>query len=289
MDIKKFQFYESRIELFLEKLNKNSFLLDSCKLNALYYPSKDHVTFAKRLELTALPIQEGEVYGGEWENAWFHFSAEMPQSYIGKNIAVRLNLGGEIMICDDNGVPIYGLTHTSVFALNYTKEYFTIIKNAKQGDKIDFWCEAAAHGLIGKENALDDSIDNCCGLCSIMEVGIFHEDLWQFYADFRIVHSLFKSYDPKSARAVQLLVALNEAINIYEDNSLNAGKARLPLQKILNCRALDSEFTTTTIGHAHIDVGWLWQVKESIRKAARTFASQIDLIQKYPDYKQYGL
>ncbi len=40
----------------------------------------------------------------------------------------------------------------------------------------------------------------------------------------------------------------------------------------------------TGIGHAHLDTGWLWPVKESVRKCARTFASQIAMIEKYPGY-----
>ena len=40
----------------------------------------------------------------------------------------------------------------------------------------------------------------------------------------------------------------------------------------------------TAVGHAHIDTGWLWPVKETIRKCARTFTTQLDLIDRYPDY-----
>ena len=38
------------------------------------------------------------------------------------------------------------------------------------------------------------------------------------------------------------------------------------------------------LGHAHLDVAWLWQVKHSVRKAARTFANALRLMELYPDY-----
>ena len=38
------------------------------------------------------------------------------------------------------------------------------------------------------------------------------------------------------------------------------------------------------MGHAHIDTGWLWPVRETIRKSARTFSSALDLIERYPGY-----
>ncbi len=45
-----------------------------------------------------------------------------------------------------------------------------------------------------------------------------------------------------------------------------------------------SALTVTAVGHAHIDTAWLWPVRETIRKCARTFASQLRLIERYPDY-----
>ena len=42
--------------------------------------------------------------------------------------------------------------------------------------------------------------------------------------------------------------------------------------------------TVHGVGHAHIDTGWLWPVKETVRKCARTYAAQLDLIERYPEY-----
>lgn len=38
-------------------------------------------------------------------------------------------------------------------------------------------------------------------------------------------------------------------------------------------------------GHSHLDVAWLWTVKEIHRKCARTFSNNIALMKKYPDFK----
>ena len=39
-----------------------------------------------------------------------------------------------------------------------------------------------------------------------------------------------------------------------------------------------------SVGHAHLDIAWKWQTKHSKRKAARTFANAIRLMDLYPDY-----
>ncbi len=38
-------------------------------------------------------------------------------------------------------------------------------------------------------------------------------------------------------------------------------------------------------GHSHLDVAWLWTVKEITRKTARTFANNLALMDNYPDFR----
>ena len=37
-------------------------------------------------------------------------------------------------------------------------------------------------------------------------------------------------------------------------------------------------------GHAHIDSAWLWPVRETVRKCARTFTNVMDLMDQHPDF-----
>ena len=39
-----------------------------------------------------------------------------------------------------------------------------------------------------------------------------------------------------------------------------------------------------SVGHAHLDIAWMWQTKHSVKKAARTFANALRLMELYPDY-----
>lgn len=38
------------------------------------------------------------------------------------------------------------------------------------------------------------------------------------------------------------------------------------------------------IGNCHIDTAWLWPYAETRRKIARSWASQLDLLERYPEY-----
>jgi alpha-mannosidase len=40
----------------------------------------------------------------------------------------------------------------------------------------------------------------------------------------------------------------------------------------------------TAIGHAHIDLAWLWRLQHSREKASRTFSTALHLMRQYPEY-----
>jgi len=39
------------------------------------------------------------------------------------------------------------------------------------------------------------------------------------------------------------------------------------------------------VGHAHIDAAWLWRKDETERVCQATFASVLELMKRYPDFK----
>ncbi len=60
---------------------------------------------------------------------------------------------------------------------------------------------------------------------------------------------------------------------IHESAELAAGEARL-----------DLSHRVTAVGHAHIDTAWEWPIREAKRKVARSWSTQLALMDEYPDY-----
>ena len=52
----------------------------------------------------------------------------------------------------------------------------------------------------------------------------------------------------------------------------------------LNGFALDPSHRITAVGHAHIDTAWEWPIREAKRKVARSWSTQLALMDTYPDY-----
>ena len=280
--------YREHIRLFLER-RKTDIYGESIPLKAEFAHSVRPVKFSGIGNLTFRPAAEGDRWGEKWESAWFHLQGEVPENWQGKTAALLLNLGGEILLTDAAGVPLCGLTAGSVHDPEFTKERW-VIGEVSGGEKVEFYAEAAANHLFGVdlpyEVALntphpEGSFDAVVKTVRLVE---FRTNVWKLLLDIRVIFDAMNALPEEDYRANIMLHTLHQAVCIYQDDPDKAVQAGEVLQKLLKQPATASALTVYAVGHAHLDVGWLWPVRESIRKAARTFASQLRLMEKYPEY-----
>jgi alpha-mannosidase len=92
---------------------------------------------------------------------------------------------------------------------------------------------------------------------------------------------------PTSPRRMRILQALDDALDRLDlqDIAGTAASARAALADVLASPAEASAHHIAAIGHAHIDSAWLWPIRETIRKVARTTASMTQLMEQEPDFK----
>jgi alpha-mannosidase len=55
-------------------------------------------------------------------------------------------------------------------------------------------------------------------------------------------------------------------------------------ETVTNYSPLDSSHMITAVGHAHIDTAWEWPLREARRKVARSWSTQLALMDQHPDY-----
>ena len=291
--------HERIFKIFLDRLKAltadrfQDMYPDSIVLEAEYARTKEPVPFDERLKLEYKPVREGDAWGEAWESGWFHLTGTVPGSFAGKELCLRLNTESEILIFDEKGVPACGLTDRSIciYDSRYSKDRFPL-KNAKAGSRIDVWFEAAANSLTGIALPAAEEKDPAHPLGSYfphvtsLRLCMFDREVWLFLLEMETLTKLLEKTGPDDYRGKQLLHALNRAADVYGHDPANAAEARRILREsVFQWKAEDGALTAYSIGHAHIDVGWLWPVRESTRKAARTFSSQLALMEQYPEYK----
>ena len=285
---REFDLYLDRARHFYKRLADELFF-ETVPMEAEFRHCADPVPYAKRLEGEYRPIREGERWGGPWDSGWFRLTAEVPAAWAGKPVALAVNLNGEALLFRD-GVPYFGFSGGSVFGENYRKEIFQLPYEVAAGQKLEFWVEAAANSLFGMEMNGEPSLHTLYpygdykGVANKLRIGLFNRELWHLRLDFEVLLDLVSVLPPRGRRTDEIVMAMNDAANRFAENPANAGIAREALKKVLSRPAVSSAMTACATGHAHIDTGWLWPVRESIRKCARTFASQLLLLEQYPDY-----
>ena len=288
MPAKEIQIYIDRIERFYQRLPK-AFIQKYIHFDAEYSHSKDPVSFKDRLDGKYTAITEGENWGKAWESAWFKLTAKVPEDWAGMDIYAELDFSGEGLVFDAEGKALQGITNGSIWDPNFARNLVPL-KHVCADETLELWIEAAANSLFGVYLDADPDQDNESRFgyfdakVEKIRLGVFSRDVWHLWLDMRVIRGLILRLPEESVRRARVIRAANDAINIYLDNPENAAAARKALETELGKPASASDLKVSAVGHAHIDTGWLWPVRETIRKCARTFATQLSLMEEYPDY-----
>lgn len=290
MHREKFWLYAEHAESFRLRLLRDWVFPESVAFDAEYIHSIDPVPFAQRMNGERKKAEEGTVWGHAWESAWFHLTATIPDKWKGRAVVARINLGGEALVFDETGCPVYGLTSCCVFDATFSKEEYPLTSACAGGEAIDLWVEAAANELFGiqtdpnnggPENKRHGWFE---GKVRKLSLSVCDTEAMALAYDLEIALNLIKDMPEFSARRTQLIQTINDAIVLFAEDAAQFPVMRKLLGSVLYRPAHASDLTAISVGHAHIDTGWLWRVRETIRKCGRTFASQVALLEKYPEY-----
>lgn len=286
---KEVEFYWRRANVFRDRV-KEEIYSEQVDLQCEYARSQDPVKFPDRLALAYKPLHRGEKWGENWESAWFHITGSVPEHFAGREIALLADFGGEALIFDAEGTPVYGLTNASAFSDRYTKNRYLLKGSHSAGEKLEFWIEGAANGLFGlvfekeKELRRQHPQGRFTGTLVSCSLAVFEREVWHLYLDLLVLCSLIEGLPENDFRRGRFLHRISKAADAYNDTPGNAAAARAVLKQIFDVAPSASMMTAHAVGHAHIDTGWLWPVRETIRKCARTYSSQLALMEEYPDY-----
>lgn len=251
------------------------------ELHAEAWITPEPVPFVERQSGEHKLLTLGQSWGQLWDCAWFHFTGVVPESAAGQAVALLIDLSGEACIVDEQGCPVLGLTTVnSEFDLSLGrpgKRVVPLTLNSSGREVVDLWADAGCNDLFGKYR---DS-----GTLKEAHIALYDEEMHQLYHDFEVLHELMTHLSPNKARYHRILAALHKASNeLIAYTSEEARRARAILASELAKTGGTPSLTIRAIGHAHIDLAWLWPLRETIRKGARSFATVLALMERYPDY-----
>lgn len=249
-------------------------------LSVTAYVTSEPVSFKDRRSGRKIELKPGQKWGELFDCAWFHFTGNVPAAAAGLDTVLLIDINGEACVMDSQGNPVLGLTSIPSgwdSDIHTSKAVVPVAKRGKPGQRIDLWADGGCNDLFGvlKNNGV---LAQAC-------IAVRNPQMHGLYYDLEVLHDLMREVPENSARYHQIFMALSDAYaSMYQYTEPEAAIARGKLARELARKNGDSCLAISAIGHAHIDLAWLWPIRETLRKGARTFSTVLRLMDQYPDY-----
>lgn len=262
-------------------------LLEKChddvlSLNVEFAYSDEPIDFKDISSLTFKPIQKGEVWSTQnFGCAWFHLTGKLDKDMDRSNLMLDFANGGEALLVDKTGHAIKGFTAGSrVFEYRNqmsVKRYYPVDENVMDADgNIDIYIDGASNNILG------DFKD----VCTLEAAAIVREnkEMQDLYFDCDTLFDYCLAMPFTNEKKIKVLYGLRKVMNLITYNAPDIYPRAKAIINDLYAMEGEEPIQVTAVGHAHLDLAWLWPIRESKRKAKRTFANAIDLMKRYPKY-----
>jgi len=259
---------------------KNHVYYKICDLDMTIYFSKEPLTYADRMKGEKRKVNVGERWGDLFDCAWFNITGTVPKSGENQPLVFIMDINGEAVIYDDTGCPYRGITNVNT-QFDRTqglpgKRVVRYKNDAKEGEKIDFWMDAGCNDLFGNYRS---------GTVVEMYLAGCNYTARKLYYDFFVMFDWMKSLSNEDPARYELMDALFEIRDTLIDYTPEEYEHCFTITKrMLSKENGEVPFKLTAIGNSHLDLAWVWPIRETKRKAARTFSTALENMDRYDEY-----
>ncbi len=249
------------------------------------------VPFTAAVTQRFAPFAIGEAWGRPWGTVWFHVTGTVPDAWTGPaELAVNLGFTGAQPGFQAEGTA-YTADGTVISAIEPRRRHLPL---GPAGSAVDLYVEAAANPDVAGSwtfsptplgdlaTAGSDPIHRL----TEMHAALLDVPVWELHQDVWTLSGLVGELPGDLPRRAEILRALERAVDVVDpdDVSGTAEAGRAELAAVLASPAHASAHRLHAVGHAHIDSAWLWPVRETVRKVARTFSNALALMDTDPDF-----
>ncbi|MFZ4809883.1 MAG: alpha-mannosidase [Ilumatobacteraceae bacterium] len=236
------------------------------------------------------PFSVGTRWGRPWGTTWFRMSGSLPVAWVDQPVEAVIDLGYGAR---HPGFQAEGLVWLDGAPLQGVHPRRQAVPLDLGAGPFSFLVEGAANPALGASyvpspmGSLQTAPDAPLYTLRTADLAVLDREVFGLCLDVEVLFGVMQALgfdDPRRARLLRQLEQAFDAIDVDHVSS-TAPDARALLVAALDLPARASSMRVVGVGHAHIDSAWLWPVRETIRKCARTFASAVRLMDEYPDYR----
>jgi len=225
-------------------------------------------------------------WGGLDRTTWFRARFVLPAEYRGRCAVALLKIAGQTYIegigpSDESGDALAFVNGVATQGIDRNHEDIVLTPEARGGECFEIALEACPGPRFDAMHVFRRA-----------DMAVFNQGVWDFYWDATVALDVHAELDGESADARRLLDAVTQAV--FKVDLQHAGTpaffaslehARHFLRALLLLfRGSRGMGQLALIGHSHIDTAWLWPLRETQRKVARTWSTALRLMERYPEF-----
>lgn len=225
------------------------------------------------------PVSRDLVWGEPDGYYWFAGIATVPQAAAGRRLFCLIEAQfGSVMGRSDPQCLVRVNGRIAQGADGNHRE-FLLSETAQAGEPFEIVIEA---GTIEDRRQLGFA----CRL-------LLHDALAEkLYYDLKVPLDVARLLKPDDARRTRILGHIDAALRVIDLRdgdparfAASLGAAESIADRIYAEADAEAMPRIIATGHTHIDIAWLWRVRETRQKVARSFATALSLMEQYPDYR----
>ena len=257
---------------------------------AAYHVHGEPVPAAAAFAAEYAPFGVGDPWGPAWDTTWFRLRGTIPGTWSGQEVHLGFAIGnagetgfGAEALLFRHGESVQGLSPNHRSAL--------ISDRAEGGEVVELFVEAAANppspfGANPWPLLMAEPHGRPLFTLAKADLHTVDPAFEAFFHDFRVAVELLFELPDTEPRQARLLAGLERACDllILPDIRSSWPEVAPMVHALLGDRAAPASHRVSAVGHAHLDTAWLWPLRETVRKCARTFSTVLALMDRYPEY-----
>ncbi|KDQ11808.1 glycoside hydrolase family 38 protein [Botryobasidium botryosum FD-172 SS1] len=231
-------------------------------------------------------------------NHWWKVTVNIPADWEKyERVQFEFDPGCEAMIFTTDGNPVQAIT--GGYGGDRRVEYI-IPPEARKAGVHEFVIESSCNGMFGVpwngDTIAPPDMNRYFSLASA-DLVVPNQEAWRLLWDFQTLRQIVDTLPGNSALQNKALVAANQIMNVFKhDDAESIPRARKVAEAVFGEEwekkgervyevGDEKEVKVWAIGHCHIDTAWLWPYSVTQQKVARSWATQLDLMDRYPEHR----
>ncbi|KAM0747907.1 alpha-mannosidase [Meredithblackwellia eburnea MCA 4105] len=257
-------------------------------------PGRTKTPFNEAIRQKFTPAKKGDQFGPSWTHHWFRITLTLPPEWANKErVQFEWDPGCEAMFFNTDGLSLQGITG----GYGGDRRVDFILDPELRGSTYRYYIEVSCNGMFGNGSGEVNNPpdDNRYFTLASADLVVPHMPSWRLLWDFRTLKDLAKALPDNSPLGTKCMETANSIMNVFKhDDPSTIDKARKLAERVFGddwekvgegiYDGEPGDSFTWGIGNCHIDTAWLWPYSATRQKTARSWSTQVDLMNRYPEF-----